>query len=501
MRRRAVRQANIAQPMAHGRHRIMTLLACTSLVSAAANTLSKAESFSNPASWSSFQLGRGASAFGFDGRYLYAAADYLNDESGTIVRFDIASDFADPGSWTVFDPGANGVGLNKITYGGEAAFDGTYLYFTTASYTNPPSYSNYVGEVLRYDTRQSFSDLSSWAAYDFSLHCQAGDNCDSPKGYTGAVFDGRYVYFAPDVKRIDGTVVRHGEVLRLDTNADFQSEDAWATYDYGSDPNGCAQQLGCVDPDGYSTPIYDGRYVYFPPNYNEQNPITGNGEVLRYDTLGAFGEAESWTTFNPGVNGVGNDPRSYFGAVFDGRYLYFVPNKGDDLVGNGEVLRFDTRSEFSNAGSWSVFNPSASGMGNSARGYHHGTYDGRFVYFSPSENENGFHSDILRYDTDGTFDDISSWSLFNPNGEVSGLGMGGIVNDSRFIYFLPGRLATGTEKVHRYDTSPDANCVERLVGDIAPCGGDGIVNLDDILAVLEAFSGTNACPEECVVPQ
>lgn len=38
-------------------------------------------------------------------------------------------------------------------------------------------------------------------------------------------------------------------------------------------------------------------------------------------------------------------------------------------------------------------------------------------------------------------------------------------------------------------------CAGGLDGaDIAPCGGNGIVNLDDILAVLAAFSGVVLCP-------
>lgn len=50
-------------------------------------------------------------------------------------------------------------------------------------------------------------------------------------------------------------------------------------------------------------------------------------------------------------------------------------------------------------------------------------------------------------------------------------------------------------------TTPVVDCTPRVFGDIAPCGGDGLVNLDDILAVLAAFSGSSSCPDDCVVPQ
>ncbi len=33
--------------------------------------------------------------------------------------------------------------------------------------------------------------------------------------------------------------------------------------------------------------------------------------------------------------------------------------------------------------------------------------------------------------------------------------------------------------------------------DIAPCGGDGIVELSDVLAILDAYAGIYLCPHEC----
>ena len=39
--------------------------------------------------------------------------------------------------------------------------------------------------------------------------------------------------------------------------------------------------------------------------------------------------------------------------------------------------------------------------------------------------------------------------------------------------------------------------IVRLYGDVFPCGGDGRVNLDDILALLRAFGKDYDCPHEC----
>jgi hypothetical protein len=42
-----------------------------------------------------------------------------------------------------------------------------------------------------------------------------------------------------------------------------------------------------------------------------------------------------------------------FGAVFDGRYVYFVPQHDGNR--DGTVLRFDTHRQFRNPASWSAY--------------------------------------------------------------------------------------------------------------------------------------------------
>ena len=67
-----------------------------------------------------------------------------------------------------------------------------------------------------------------------------------------------------------------------------------------------------------------------------------HGEVLRYDTTSNFESAESWSTFDASANGVGDDPVGYSGGIFDGRYIYFAPFKDSNGQYHGEVLRYDT---------------------------------------------------------------------------------------------------------------------------------------------------------------
>jgi hypothetical protein len=164
--------------------------------------------------------------------------------------------------------------------------------------------------------------VSSWDAYDPGANGVGND----PDGYHGAVFDGKYLYFAP----YDNGSGKHGEVLRYDTTANFDEATSWTTYDPGN--NGVGN-----DPDGYVRAVLDGQYVYFVP-YN--NGSAEHGEVLRYDITGDFDDVSSWAAYDPGANGVGNDPDGYRGAVLDGQYIYFVPyNNGSEK--HGEVLRYD----------------------------------------------------------------------------------------------------------------------------------------------------------------
>src|SRR5215471_11836604 len=144
------------------------------------------------------------------------------------------------------------------------------------------------------------------------------------------------------------------------------------------------------------------------------------------DQSGAF-SAYAATNVN-GLHTVG-----YAGAVFDGHYVYFVPYK-DATNAHGRVLRYDTQASFTNAGNWTAYDASNTGIGG-AVGYTGGVFDGHYVYFSPQGNVP--HGRVLRYDTQLSFLGASSWSLYDA-GATDGLtavGFQGAVFDGRFIYF------------------------------------------------------------------
>lgn len=80
----------------------------------------------------------------------------------------------------------------------------------------------------------------------------------------------------------------------------------------------------------------------------------------------------------PGGNAVGGDPDGYSDAVIDGRYLYFSPHY-DNVSGQDEVLRYGTEASFADPSSWAVFDPVGADVGSGVDGRFEGIFDGRYV--------------------------------------------------------------------------------------------------------------------------
>ena len=444
--------------------------------------------FTDPSHWATFDAGDygvgddpdGYSGAVFDGRYVYFAP-YRNDPGyhGEVLRCDTVGGFGSATSWATYDPGENGVGSDPDGYMG-AVYDGRYVYFAPDN-----NGSERHGEVLRYDTSADFVNAASWTTYDAGDHGVGND----PDGFAGAVFDGRYVYFSPNLNGSE----YHGEVLRFDTTGAFTEVSSWAAYDPGASGVG-------TDPDGYCGAVFDGRYVYFVPSYNGSEI---HGEVLRYDTVSSFSDAGSWATFDPGVDG-------YYGAVFDGRYVYFSPDHNGTEF-QGEVLRFDTSGGFSDPSSWATYDPGAAGVGNEPVGYYGAIFDGRFVYFVPNlNNTQGQHGEVLQYDTNGAFAEVASWATYDPG--ANGVGndpdgyIGGVF-DGRYVYFSP--FNNGSEyhgEVLRHDTfsgSPDCNSngipdeCDIADGTSADCQPNGIPDECDIADGTSADDNGDGIPDEC----
>jgi hypothetical protein len=308
--------------------------------------------FAAAGSWSTFDtttVNTGAAGFFgavFDGRYLYFVPRFnQNGPSGVVARYDTTASFTAASSWSTFD--ATSLDANATGFAG-GTFDGRYVYFA-------PGLG---GIVIRFDTTQSFGAASSWTTFDATT---AGAGA---KGFFGAVFDGRYVYLAP---LNNGTV--DGVVARYDTSAVFTATSAWSTFDTTT-----------VNPAafGYRGGAFDGRYVYFVTN----NFGFMGAPLAQYDTHGNFAAPSSWSTFASWT--VNPEARGFLGAAFDGRFVYYVPNvdsTADGGTAGSVVLRFDSQSTFSASG-FTAFDMSTLVTG--AAGFAGAVFDGRYVYLVPN---------------------------------------------------------------------------------------------------------------------
>jgi hypothetical protein len=285
--------------------------------------LDPAATFRSSLSWTTFDsatvtqpadAGQFASAMAgsvFDGTYMYFVP--ASSAAPSALRYDTRADFSTAGSWSAFDTSHVGPFASAFKGG---TFDGRYVYFAPSS-TNSPDAGPFgaSGLVTRYDTQGTFGDAAAWSAFDATtVNPSAGD-------FAGVVFDGRYLYFVPSYSNGGFDCV----VARYDTTAPFSDATSWAAFDATSlDPN------GTFDEWGYAGGTFDGRYVYLVP-------ASSGIPLLRYDTQApAFGAATSWETFE--LSGASLDAANYDGAVFDGRFVYLMPD------GYDPALRFEARS-------------------------------------------------------------------------------------------------------------------------------------------------------------
>ncbi|MBN2694564.1 hypothetical protein JXR93_07865 [bacterium] len=388
------------------------------------------DNFKNRDSWEAFDVNSNNSTFsnakGYygatgDGRYIYFAPcrDSNNDGfHGRVLRYDSTKSFTDLSSYSLYDAG-NTDNLTTTGYAG-AIFANGYIYFVP--------YLNEEGrhaKVLRYNTSSDFSNSNSWSAFDAnSLDLPTGAQLN---GYDGGVFDGeRYIYFSPYGDQNGSNMF----ALRYDTTGDFKEKNSWSF----TSTTQMTQNTGAK---GFYGITFDGTYIYYVPFANKEGSKF-HSKMVRYNTTLSFTDKEAWSLFD--ASNIGENTVGYKGAVFDGKYVYYVPFREAEGLGgqHSKVLRYNTESPFENANSWSVFNASNINGLNTV-GYVGAQFDGRYIYFIPYQQDNFFHANILRYDSTKDFLDSDSWNAFNV-GDISGLNTKGykygFIMD-KYLYLVP----------------------------------------------------------------
>ena len=276
--------------------------------------------------------------------------------------------------------------------------------------------------------------------------------------YGGGAFDGRYVYFVPS---------NTGMVTRYDTTMPFVKA-AFSIFDTST--------LGTQEV-SFAGAVFDGRFVYFVPHFGHASAYPGL--VVRFDTkanVPSFATSTSaWSIFDTSTLPVpdgGTTARGFASGVFDGRYVYLVPEHvGAQNV--GRVARYDTAGTdggtipagdagdagglpyFSSAAQWATFDTATEDP--SAIGFIGGVFDGRYVYLVPYVNGGGTNGGasgvVTRYDPQGNggFLNGSNWSSYDLTqvGGSQGAGFFGGAFDGRYVYLVPFKSTLSL----RFDTA------------------------------------------------
>jgi hypothetical protein len=374
-----------------------------------------------------------------------------------IVGAQVSGDLQDfPVLVHVSDPA-----LRTIANGGHVAReDGSDIFFAL------PGQQSRLGHALAaYDPRRG--ELKAWVRVpqvsgetDTPVELWCGESVE-PSAAQPPVWDADYrlvpqAGFSSDEQPALDPALRRAVTVEAWVHTDASQPEAlqplvsqWAPPDeYGAFAGYDAGQTDGLKSIAYFGAVFDGRYVYFSPQHYKDH--TAHGIVLRYDTHSDFHDPASYAAFDAG-NTAGLKTRGYYGALFDGRYVYFVPRQ-DEAGYHSRVLRYDTHRDFKRAESWDAYDV---GEAHSQQGV---AFDGRFIYFSPgfhgdSRKETEYSARVIRYDTQAAFKDPSSWRVFDA-ANVPGPQIGcfdGAGFDGRYIYFAPLIYPTAL----RYDTRGD----------------------------------------------
>lgn len=305
-----------------------------------------------------------------------------------------------------FNTTAN-VNANSKGFSG-GIFDGRYIYMIP--YNNGAFY----GQITRFDTFGNFSSSSSYTVFNTSVL-----NSNSV-GFSTASFDGRYVYF---MSYSNGSAFT-SQITRYDTTKYFTVTFSYSVFDVAANVAG--------DKKGYASSFFDGKYVYFIAQGFEG--VTFLGTVLRYDISKSFTSASSYQVFD--TTTVSASSRGFFGAAYDGQYLYLAPLFQSVGVPSGVVTQYDTTQVFSISSSYSTFNLAL--VNSNCVGFRGAVFDGRFVYYC-----NSSFNFLTSYDTFAPFTSSTSYNFIN----IGSASLWGGAFDGRYLYLV------GPSLINRYDST------------------------------------------------
>jgi len=306
-------------------------------------------------------------------------------ESGRVGHSRTVAAFA---SWVALLCGLTGCPINDLQKGTD----------------RPDSSANTTGPTIRDGSLAGEASTDALQPADDDAQQADGDDATPGDAGVGAPSDG-----APEGPSADGS---SGTVYYS-----LDDPSRWTFFSASAVANGITK---------YSGAVFDGRYLYFVPQFNPPN-------VLRYDTQGGFTEPAAWTYYTPvpaivAAGGSVAGSYTYLGGAFDGRYVYLAP-----FGTNTYAVRYDTQQPFSHDSSWSVFNAATV---DPAANYWGVISDGRYAYFIPNKT-----TKVLAYDNtsggDGGAGFTSAASFTSYDLGTGNLGYWGGAFDGTYVYLAP----------------------------------------------------------------
>ena len=279
-------------------------------------------------------------------------------------------------------------------------------------YFIPLNNGEFFGQVVRYDPQRAFDDPDAWSGFD-STQLDAGS-----RGFIDAVFDGRYLYLVPFCRGM-----HHGQVTRYDTRAAFDDPAGWSVFDTMTvHPHSRGFVSGC----------FDGRYLYLAPY--QLDFTTHHGQITRYDTQAGFSDPAAWQVFD--TASVHPDSRGFHSAVHAGNHVYFVPYFRGAKQYSGVLARLDRRLPFTSPEAWECFDLTSVDAG--FKGFIGGAYRDGMLYLAPYMDGIDRHGRVVRFDTTAGLSDPQAWTGFDcAQVDAGSRGFFGAVCDSRYLYLVP----------------------------------------------------------------
>ena len=343
-----------------------------------------------------------------------------NSPNNVLVKYNTDTTFQNikySSPWIYYDLCGN-VGSSGNVVGGYNGIvsDGKYLYYIPGVKVSENNQA-VVGltthsTFIRYDIDASFLQPASYST--FTNTAQTFTNQNAHLAYSGGCFDGKYVYFAPYKKTdiVTGTSIyqTHGKACRYNTHEPFDNGTSWEYMDLSSSFNNTNTGNGW-NLTGFSSCIYDGRYVYYVP-YEKCNFSGAVGDfrwgenttIARFDTKnpsigggGGFNLTSAWNYFNISDAFASTHMKGgFYGAIFDGKYIWYIPSAGG-FVGDNEgtnnnywsslLVKYDTHQSFTDPSAYYSFN--MADVNADCGGYRGASFDGRYIYLSPYRTKTG----------------------------------------------------------------------------------------------------------------